>query len=183
MKTILDAALRLFLVCAIAAGTLAFVYRGTQARIAENKALERTSRLRWVLPDCTEIESRGTDGEEWFAGFSEGRACGYAVETRTKGYGGVMTLLVGVDLEGRVAGFSILSHKETPGLGDKAGKPAFGEQFKGKDAAGLVLKKDSVDGGIDALTAATVTSRAVTRGIREGLERVASLRAKEGHGR
>ena len=179
MKTTLDAGLRLFVVCAVAAGTLALVYRGTQARISANQAEEKARRLRWVLPDCPQVEPRTTEGREWFLGRSEGRDCGYAIETKAKGYGGTLSLLVGVSPEGRVLGYSILSHKETPGLGDKAAKPAFQAQFKGLGLEKPRLKKDSPEGALDALTAATITSRAVTLGVREGVERVLAL-SKDG---
>lgn len=180
MKALLDAGLRLLVVCAAAAGLLAGVYRGTQARIAANQAEEKARRLRWVLPDCPQVEPRETEGQEWFLGRSDGGECGIAIESKAKGYGGTLSLLVGVSPEGRVLGYSILSHKETPGLGDKAAKPAFTKQFKGLGLDKLRLKKDSPEGAVDALTAATITSRAVTLGVREAVERALALRARDG---
>jgi electron transport complex protein RnfG len=175
--------MRLGAVCVIAAGALAFVYKGTEARISANKEAEKTRRLRWVMPGCPEVEPRqAPDGSDFYAGTKDGKPCGFALETKARGYGGDLVMLVGSDAAGRVTGFSILAHKETPGLGDKAAKEPFRRQFIGLPAEKLFLRKDSPEGAIDALTAATITSRAATAGVREGLEKLARL-SREGGGR
>ena len=178
---IIDPALRLGAVCVVAAGALAFVYKGTEARIAANREAEKARRLRWVMPGCPEVEARrAPDGSEFYAGTKDGRPCGFALETKARGYGGDLLMLVGSDAAGCVTGFSGLSHKETPGLGDKAAKEPFRRQFIGLSAEKLRLRKDSPEGAIDALTAATITSRAAAAGAREGLERLARLSREAG---
>jgi electron transport complex protein RnfG len=174
-------AIRLGAVCVIAAGSLAFVYKGTEARIAANKEAEKLRRLRWVMPGCPEVGPRqAPDGSDFYAGTKDGKPCGFALETKARGYGGDLVMLVGADAAGRVTGFSILSHKETPGLGDKAAGEAFRRQFIGLPAGKLRLRKDSPEGAIDALTAATITSRAAAAGVREGVETLARLRREGG---
>lgn len=183
MMKLLAPALRLLLICSLAAGTLAVVYKSTQARIEVNRSEEKARRLRWVMPDCPEVQARqDPDGGEFYAGLKDSAPCGWAVETRAKGYGGEIVILLGTDLRGRVTGFSILSHKETPGLGDKASQPAFAKQFLGLSLESLRLRKDSPEGAVDALTAATITSRAVTGGMREGVERILRLSGGAGSG-
>jgi len=75
-----------------------------------------------------------------------------------------------------VLDFNILEHNETPGLGDNAQKPAFRKQFAGKGAELLEVTKDpSNKENIQAMTGATISSRAVTKGVREAAEKAAAL--------
>lgn len=178
MNKILTFALRLALVCVIASGVLAAVYKGTAGRISANKAAEKMQRLKWVLPGCDSIETSSRDGIEFYIGKKDDMVYGYAVETHALGYSGPIRMLVGMDTDGKITDFSILSHKETPGLGAKAKEPFFQKQFKGLDVEHLKLKKDFPDGTIDALTAATITSRAVTDGLKEGLEKISGIISK-----
>jgi len=116
------------------------------------------------------------------------RSVGYAFEMASKGFSGDIAIMVGVKFEASklvVVGTKVLGHTETPGLGaemttvayadslalgDKA-IPRFQKQFMGKAAKEILLKKeDSSRGTIDALTAATISSRAFANGLRKGLE-------------
>ncbi|MDD2491744.1 MAG: RnfABCDGE type electron transport complex subunit G [Bacteroidales bacterium] len=88
---------------------------------------------------------------------------GYAVESfTTGGFGGRIVLMVGFNADGTINNTSVLSHTETPGLGDKMveGKSDFSVQFQGKSPENykLLVKKDG--GDVDAITASTITSRA-----------------------
>ncbi len=180
MKKILDFAFRLAFVCVIASGVLAAVYKGTAGRISANKAAEKMQRLKWVLPGCDSIEPALRDEIEFYIGKKDGRVYGYAVETSARGYSGPIRMLVGMDTDGKITDFSILSHTETPGLGAKATGSFFTEQFKGLNSEQLKLKTDSPDGTIDALTAATITSRAVMDGLKEGLKKISGIKGGEG---
>ncbi len=81
-------------------------------------------------------------------------------------YGGEILLMVGVGNDGAVTGVEVVSHSETSGLGANATKEEFRSQFKGVSQSVAVTK----DGGqIDALTGATVTSRAVCDGVNAAL--------------
>lgn len=84
-----------------------------------------------------------------------------------EGYSGRIAMLVGITARGRLSGVRVTEHRETPGLGDaiEAKKSGWIEQFRGLSAESAHLG----DGGIDALTGATVTSRAVTRAVRDSL--------------
>ena len=95
---------------------------------------------------------------------------GYCVEVSADGFGGPIRLLVGVSGEGRVTGVSILSHRETAGLGSNADSPEFLNRFIGK-----------TDGGrVDAISGATVTSRAVAQGVNAALDAVAKYEQRGG---
>jgi len=116
-----------------------------------------------------------------------GNPVGAAFEVSSrKGYGGLIRILVGVDAAQRITGFAVLEHKETPGLGDKAAKDDpdsdgdFADQFKGQglDNFRFAVVKDG--GQVDAITSATITSRAVSGALDEGLKRYQRLVGQEG---
>lgn len=90
-----------------------------------------------------------------------------AIQVAPKGYGGAINMVVGVSDAGEVTGVAIISMSETPGLGSKANDDSFLNQFIGK-RAGVSIGKGS--NNVDAITGATVTSRAVTAGVSEALD-------------
>ena len=96
---------------------------------------------------------------------------GYVVTATDKeGYGGDIKITVGITADGTINGISILSISETAGLGMRATEPAFYEQYQGKQAEKFVVSKDGGDGEpIDALSGATITSRAVTGAVNAAL--------------
>lgn len=96
---------------------------------------------------------------------------GYVVTTTDKeGYGGDIQITVGITTDGTVSGVSILSISETAGLGMKATEPAFYEQYQGKQTESFYVSKDGGNGEpIDALSGATITSRAVTGAVNTAL--------------
>ena len=90
---------------------------------------------------------------------------GYTAEGRSgEGYGGDIVLMVGFKKDKKtVISYKVLQASETPGLGMKLKTPEFSGQFSGKDGSALKVKKDG--GDIDAITSATITSRAVCKAI------------------
>ena len=96
---------------------------------------------------------------------------GYVITTTDKeGYGGDIQITVGITADGTVNGVSILSINETAGLGMRAKEPAFYEQYQGKQAERFIVSKDGGAGEpIDALSGATITSRAVTGAVNAAL--------------
>ena len=99
------------------------------------------------------------------------KVVGYAVEAGTIGFGGPLTLMVGVTPDGVVYNTSVLSHSETPGLGAKcATDERFLSQFRGLDPAAktVAVKKDG--GDLDAITASTITSRAYALAVSNAVE-------------
>lgn len=97
---------------------------------------------------------------------------GYVVEVKPSGFGGEIDMVVGVDPAGAVTGISIIKSSETSGLGSNASKPKFSGQYAGKPGPFSVQK----DGGaIEAITGATITSRAVSNGVNAALDAVKTL--------
>ena len=143
MKKILGLVLSLTIISGVCAGVLAYVDSITKEPIRETAEKNREAAKQAVL--C---------GEE-----------GYTAEGTCKdGYGGDITLMVGFKKDKKtVISYKVLAASETPGLGMKLKTPEFAGQFAGKDGRALKVKKDG--GEIEAITSATITSRAVCRAI------------------
>ncbi len=183
MKRLTDYSVRLLLVCAVASGLLAYVYQSTAVRIEGNIYKEKMSKAKSVLSGrADEIKKFDLGGLEFFRGFSKGVLVGTVIETSGTGYGGPISVLSGIGPDGKIIEIAILSHKETPGLGTKVDTSWFKDQFVSKGAGGVRLKKDLKPGnieGIDAITSATISSRAVSKAVSEALaeyEKVKNVR-------
>jgi electron transport complex protein RnfG len=155
------------LTCAI---VLSFVYAFTSPRITETqknlmldglKEVSQAFEFVEIIPDTL-----------WRALDSLKKSTGIVFRVFPQGYGGSIPITVGLDTDGKITGVRIASAaeglKETPGLGAKITEPDFTQQFIGKCAPEVQLKNGG--GEIDAITAATISSRAVTAGIRRGIE-------------
>ena len=166
--------------CFISGIVIGSVYFVT-APVAAQKAEEmKQESMKSLVPDAEHFtEVAGHEG--WFAAEKDGKAIAYIVPGESKGYGGKIKMLVAVTADAKVIDFSILEHNETPGLGDNAQKPAFRQMFAGKGADKLEVTKDpATKENIQAMTGATISSRAVTKGVREAVEAVAAYKAEGG---
>lgn len=159
--------LSLVLTCIIAAIALSQVYGVTKPVIDSQAADALKASLSEVLPGATDF-SELKPGAVWSANDAAGNRIGIVFKTAPRGYGGQITVVVGVDTTGRIAGLGIgADMKETPGLGLKAREAGFLDQFRGKTESEVALKRDN--GTLDAISAATITSRAVANGVRKGM--------------
>lgn len=174
----------LFFISAIAGLLLAFTEMVTGPRIAENNRLVLEKARREVLPGAEKFDSldvAGTDDAGQPATLSislgfdpQGRFLGTVQTVSPKGYGGAIDMVLGLKADGAISGVKIQSMRETPGLGTKLSDPEgflgrFLALVQGNNQARLYVKKDG--GDVDAITAATVSSRAFCKGIREGMKR------------
>ena len=153
------------LVCSAVVGG---IYTLTEEPIAKAKAENITAALSEVLPEFSQsrLESLTVDGmpiEVYTALAADGTVVGHAVQTMTKdGFSGEFRLMVGFGADGTVCGIKVLEHSETPGLGSKMteeGNPLL-RSFLGRKPAEMNLKVTKDGGDVDALTAATISSRA-----------------------
>ena len=170
--------LTLFLITAIVAALLGAVNAVTAGRI-ESLRQERTqAAMREVLAADDYVPAACDEPGVLaiHAALRGGDLAGYVVEVAPAGFGGAIDMVVGVDLAGTVTGVSIVSMAETSGLGDNAKKESFRSQFVGGSGQ-LAVTRDG--GTIDALTGATVTSRAVTSGVNTAIAAAASARGAE----
>lgn len=172
MKATLKLAFVLFTVCGLAAGALAFVNAATKDRIAAFALQEQVQARKAVFPQAEEFAETDA-GRRWDA-LRGGQKAGLVLRTSIQGYSGPIGIMVGVDSSGVVTGARILSHSETPGLGAKIVADSFIGQFRGKSGKEVALRKDDTTGGrIDAIAAATISSRAVAKAIRTAVEAAA----------
>ncbi len=172
VKLILKTALSLFLICAVAAGILAFINSVTAPIITENNEKNADAARLQVLPSADSFTMKTTfNGTAYYEGIADGEVTGYVFTTSASGYGGAVEVMTGVNTDGTVSGISILTINETPGLGMNAKKDSFLSQFIGNNGLFTVVKnKTPVENEILAITSATITTRAVTNAVNEALE-------------
>jgi len=168
MKNMTKMSLILFLVCGIAAGSLAFVNKATKDRIAEFARIEKAEALKEVFPGVEEFKEI-LPGRQWEA-LRAGQRQGYVFSALVQGYSGPVEALFGLDLRNAITGVRVIRHNETPGLGAKITGEKFLGQFQGRAREAVALKKDDPAGAIDAIAAATISSRAVTHSIRSVID-------------
>lgn len=174
-KEILIPAVSLLLICAVVTALLGLTNSVTAPQI-EKLALEmQEAAKKEVLPNTASFSDEKQtekDGEmyPYFEGLSDsGEVLGYVFQTAAKGYGGDIVVMVGVLSDGTVAGVSILSISETAGLGMNAKNASFLQQFVGKSGTIGVQKNGSSDTEIQALTGATITSKAMASAVNQAL--------------
>jgi electron transport complex protein RnfG len=168
MKGLPRLVLELFVVCAIAAGALSFVNAATKDRIAGFARQEREQALKQVFPAAEEFREV-LPGRQWQA-MAGGTSLGYVFEASIQGYGGPIVSFFGLDSGDKVTGVKVVSQSETPGLGAKVAGQKFLGQFRGKAPEQLALRRDDPRGGIDGVTAATISSRALTSSLRNTVQ-------------
>lgn len=163
-------------VCLLCGAILGIVYAVTYQPIAEAAHKALVASIAQVLPDGGEISDAQTSGDfEYYSSITEDGVLGYAVKSSTVGFGGTLTLMVGVLPDGTVYNTSVLSHSETPGLGAKCTTDEeFKKQWEGF-APDKVLKVKKDGGDVDAITASTITSRAYTLAVSNAVEFVKSI--------
>ena len=174
---ILRLALTLLAITAVVAAALAGVNSITAPAIADLNAEKTQKAIEAVLPGGYDEEITDyADATSLVSKVYKG-ANGYALEVKPSGFDNTITMMVGIDFEGKILGISVVSHTETAGLGAVAAAKtsageAFRSQFVGQSGSVLVSK----DGGtMDAITGATITSRAICVGVNAALDVVAGL--------
>jgi electron transport complex protein RnfG len=166
--------LSLALFAAAACVVLAFVHLGTKDIIERNQKEELETALRGIFPGADrfspvagklESPDSSVNFEEAYEVRQGPELIGAALRVSRGSYGGPLKALVGVKTGGTIAGVRILEHKDTPGLGAKASSPSFTGQFDGKSVKDpFEVAGDRAD--VEAITASTITSRAVAGAVR-----------------
>lgn len=173
MKQMVRLGLILLVITAISAGLLSVVNDATKVVIQEKAMEANLVYMKEILPEADEFKVvenpaiGNIDGvEEAYEALKGGSVIGYVVKTTTSGYGGDVVMLTGITSDGTIAAMKVASQAETPGLGSRITEPEFGDQFAGKSAASeLQLNTD-----IDALSGATVSSRAAVAGVNAAIK-------------
>ena len=178
VKFILRLAITLLLISAVTAGLLAAVNSVTAPIIEQLTIQKQIDAMAAVVPDAETAEQVEYDDPNGVVLEVYKTDSAYAVKVAAPGgFSGSIEMMVGVSAEGEVLGISIINHGETAGLGAIAAEStskgeAFRGQFIGQSGSVAVTK----DGGtIEAITGATITSRAVSNGVNAALDCVANL--------
>ncbi len=178
MKEILKLGVSLFIFCAVAALSLGFTNELTKNQIAEQRAAKELAAKKEVMPAADNFEDISADElakiqaeSPMIAQISVAVAgsdkVGYVVKTLPMGFGGEITVITGMDKEGLITGVRVVKHAESPGLGSKAQEPDFYTQYDGKKVGEVKVTKGAPkEQEIVAISSSTITSKAVTLGVR-----------------
>jgi electron transport complex protein RnfG len=164
---ILAVTLNLAIASLVAGGIVAGAFALTEPRILENRTMLKEEAMRRLLPSATDFVGAGEEGR--FEARSDRGLEGYILPAQGRGYGGLIKMVAAIGIDGRLIGFEILSHNETPGLGDAAVEKPFRDRFVGRRHGDFEITKTGESGKIDAISGATITSRAVARALDEAL--------------
>ena len=174
---ILRLALTLLVITAVVAVALAGVNSVTAPKIEQLNAEKTQQAIETVLPGGFDTQITDYTDDTGLVTNVYSGANGYAFEVTPAGFDNTITMMVGVDHDGKVLGISIVSHTETSGLGAvAAASTSAGESFRGQFVGMSGSVSVTKDGGeVDSLTGATITSRAVCTGVNAALACAANL--------
>lgn len=183
-KDIVKPALILFVICVAVTFALAFTYNATKETI-DNQTFEKALKARneifpeageflKIEPEKYEDLSEEINIEEVYEAKRDGMVLGYIINIIVQGYGDKMVVVTGIEEPGRVVKAAIREHAETPGLGSKITELPFISQLNGitrEDNIRVVKTKVGTKREeINAVTGATMSSKAVVKAVREALE-------------
>ena len=164
-STFINMLVSLLIVCLVSAGLLAGVYELTKADIALAEKNKQENALKGVLPEFDTIKTDSINGAPVFKAFKNGVYVGAATITSDLGFSDQIVVMVGIDNAKNIVNYEVLSQKETPGLGTKC-VDWFKEQINGKSiSTDFKVTKDG--GDVDAITSATITSRAFLDAVKK----------------
>lgn len=172
----------LFIICLVITALLSITNTVTKDKISENEAQTKNESMKAVCEDAASFDEIIKD--VLFEGKDRtGNTVGYAVSTAANGYGGQIKVMTGIK-EGKVIGIEVYyNDDETPGLGKNTSLASFTDQFKDLPTdENIIVSKDYSGEGqqIDAVTSATISSRAVVSAVNEALE-IYNENAEEGN--
>ncbi len=179
-STFTNMVVTLFLVTLIASSALAVVYEMTREPIAEARLAKKLAAIDMVVPEYQNnpVEemyyipaANAEDSLEAYPAKMNGELVGTAVRSYSRnGYNGLIWIMVGITPGGTINDVAVVEHKETPGLGTKMAEPGFKNQFENIDPQNVELSVSKDGGDIDAITAATISSRAFCEAVQLAVE-------------
>lgn len=170
--SIFNIAKNLTAACFISGAIIATTYYFTAPVAAKKQVQLKNDSMKQLVTNADNFKEI-SGKKDWYAAEKGNKTIAYVVPASSKGYGGAITMLVAITPEGKVIDYSIQEHNETPGLGANAAEEPFRNQLKNKGVDGLEVTKDKSDTKhVQAMTGATITSRAVTKGVKEAVVQV-----------
>lgn len=171
----------LTVIAVISSLALGFTYSFTKDAIAQVEVKRTLKALGDVLPEFNnnpneeQYTLEGDPDVTVYPAKKDGQPVGTAVKSYSdSGFSERIWIMVGFDAENKINGVSVLAHKETPGLGSKMAEPKFKNQFKGKDPASYQLKVKKDGGDVDAISAATISSRGFCEATQKAFDALAA---------
>ncbi len=182
-KDIIIPVISLLVICLVSSALLGGVNIITKDRIA-SLAEQTISQAKGELIAAASYEDKALDGTAYSVALDEsGNVLGYIFTTSANGYGGAVKLMTGVDQSGCITGISLLEINETPGLGMKARNESFLSQFAGASGTLTVVKDGaSAPNTVQAITSATITTKAVTSAVNKALDIYKNIKEAELNG-
>ena len=165
-KSLIVITVKLLAISMITALLLSCVNALTLEKIADNAKREKAAAIEEIFPDADsniqlDVTLDGTSA--LYKVYSGDSVIGYVAEATPLGFGGEMTLMVGVNKDGTVSGVKLVSHSETPGLGDRTKDPTYLKQYVG-------MGNDTINvSEIDVITGSTISSKAILEGVNNAL--------------
>ena len=176
----------LLAICIIIPLALSLTNRITKDKIAELDEKNSRETMASLIKADSFTEEGFKDGENEFTynlALKDGEIVGYIFKTAEKGYGGDVSVMTAVNVDGTVKSVAVLDvSNETPGLGQNAAKESYYSQYEGKKSGISLLKNgaDSAKNEVNAVTGATITSTAVNKAVNQALEQFKCVKSTEG---
>lgn len=175
MREMIKIVISLFVIFVAAGLILSYVFAKTSPVRYRAEVKEKEEALKKMAPEADKIEEAGKwtiyeKENEYYNAKKGDRLINYIISTVGKGYSSYIKILVSTDPDIKVKSINILSHGETPGLGDEIEKDNFKKQFEGKAIENLEIVKVETKDKIQAISGATISSRAVTNGVKEAVK-------------
>lgn len=171
-------AMNLILTCLVSGCIIGLVFfiTGPTAKAKAEQMKEES--MRGLVPQADTFTPVAGE-KDTFVAEKGGKKIAYIIPTAPKGYGGPIKMLTAVSVDGIVLDYVALEANETPGLGDRGAKEPFKSQLKGKKVEGLEVTKDpNQKDKVQAMTGATISSRAFTLGVKQAVEKAAAIGGK-----
>ena len=177
-STLKNMILSLVTISLVASLALGSIYNVTKEPIEMAAKAKQQNAIKEVLPEFDSIvafksmPATGKDSVALFTAFKGGQYIGTAVATYSNnGYNAEqIQLMMGILPDGSLKNISVIQQKETPGLGTKMAEPKFKDQFTGENPDQFIIKVKKDGGNVDAITAATVSSRAFCDAVQRGFD-------------
>ncbi len=167
IKDIIKIGINLMLICLVGGTILAATNFITAPKIEE---VEKEAKLQAQLSVLLSATQFKEIKQGFFKGLNaKGETVGYVISCLAEGYSGAFWVMAGVNKEFKIVRINVLTNKETPGLGSKIEEDEFRNQFKGKCVESLEVVKTPTADKIQAITGATISSKAVTEAVKKGL--------------
>ncbi len=173
-KEILLPTIVLLVICVVSAALLGGTNMLTKDKIASIEAEIKAQAMQKVMAEADSFSDAVVVDEKLeysVALDKDGKELGYAFTVSDSGYGGEISVMVGIGTDGKVSKVEVIAaDNETPGLGQNIKKSTFLDQFAGKNSKLTVVKGAAGDNEIQAITSATISSSAVTRTVNSAIE-------------